>query len=105
MGRTHFAHRLAIPAESTEELRERLTSVVRDQSHNEVQSGQILATGRRKIAFFFTGQGSQYIQMARQLYETQPIFRQTLDHCDRLLQPYLDQSLLSVIYPVQKQDQ
>jgi len=37
--------------------------------------------------------------MGRDLYETQPTFRAALDECDRLLRPYLDQPLLSVLYP------
>ena len=50
-----------------------------------------------RIAFLFTGQGAQYAGMARQLYETQPAFRATLDQCDQILGPYLNRSLLSVI--------
>ncbi len=52
-----------------------------------------------KLAFLFTGQGSQYIGMGRQLYETQPTFRQTLEECDEYLRQF-DIPLLSVLYPV-----
>src|SRR5207248_3107506 len=37
--------------------------------------------------------------MGRQLYETQPAFRQALDRCAELLAPYLDRPLLDVMYP------
>lgn len=52
-----------------------------------------------KIAFSFTGSGTQYAGMGRELYETQPTFRQAINLCNKLLRPYLEVSLLSVLYP------
>ena len=36
--------------------------------------------------------------MGRQLYDTQPTFRQTLDHCADLLAPHMDRPLLEVMF-------
>ncbi|MBD2523535.1 type I polyketide synthase [Nostoc sp. FACHB-133] len=96
-GRSHFDHRLAVVAESTQDLRQQLAAFAAGK--NPGVSGQLHNKKRPKIAFLFTGQGSQYIGMGRELYETQPIFRQTLDRCNEILRPYLEQPLLSILYP------
>lgn len=97
-GRTHFQHRLAVSAGSIAQLRERLSAFAAGQRVADTAVGQAQERGRPGIAFLFTGQGSQYAGMARQVYETQPVFREALKRCDQLLRPYLEQPLLSVLY-------
>nr|VFK24457.1 MAG: malonyl CoA-acyl carrier protein transacylase [Candidatus Kentron sp. MB] len=89
-GRSHFDHRLAVVAGTTEEARERLRAA-------DYLVGKA-SQGRPRIAFLFTGQGSQYVGMGRQLYETQPVFREALGRCDAILRPYLDIPLLTLLY-------
>jgi malonyl CoA-acyl carrier protein transacylase len=98
-GRSHFDHRLAVVAGSNEQLRERLEAFATGKETAGLVSGQVTSKKRPKIAFLFTGQGSQYVGMGRQLYKTQPIFREALDRCDKILRSYLEQPLLEVLYP------
>lgn len=98
-GRLHLQHRLSVVGASVEEIETRLAGFNRDEEAVGVVSSFISNPEPPKIAFLFTGQGSQYVEMGRQLYETQPTFRKTLEQCDRILEPYLEKSLLEVIYP------
>jgi len=98
-GRSHFEHRLSVVASSTTQVCEKLAAFSTQQEATGVFSRQVSGTSQPKVAFLFTGQGSQYVGMGRQLYETQPIFRAALDHCNELLRPYLEKPLLEVLYP------
>ena len=90
VGRSHFTHRLALVAASSEEAIEKL------------QTADYLVhkapTGKPKLAFLFTGQGSEYVDMGRQLYETEPTFRKTMERCDEILRPFLDVPLIELLY-------
>ncbi len=57
------------------------------------------AAGERPVAFLFPGQGAQHLQMARQLYEHEPLFRRELEECSRRLAPELGFPLARVLYP------
>ena len=98
-GRSHLTHRLTTTAESTTQLQKQLDVFATGQPTTGLFVGQLQSKNRPKIAFLFTGQGSVYPGMGRQLYETQPTFRRALEQCDELLRTELEQPLLSVIYP------
>ncbi|NEO36797.1 MAG: type I polyketide synthase [Moorea sp. SIOASIH] len=100
-GRNTFTQRLAVVAQSGQELSEQLAAFRTGVETAGVFTGDLEDKQRPKIAFMFTGQGSQSVGMARELYETQPTFRQALDRCDAILRPYLEQPLLSVLYPAE----
>jgi myxalamid-type polyketide synthase MxaB len=100
-GRSHFNQRLGVVASSSAELTQKLAAFTTGQEVPGVMSGQMPSSEPPKIAFLFTGQGSQYIGMGRQLYETQPTFRAALEQCAAILQPYLETPLLEILYPTQ----
>lgn len=97
-GRGDFEYRLALVAKSVEELQKSLGEIGRGESgKNKIRR----AKQRQKplIGFLFSGQGSQYAGMGRQLYQTQSVFRQTLDECDALLRERRGFSLLDLLFP------
>lgn len=95
-GRAHLPHRRAIVAKTVGELRRALGEPAPDGPRR--ASGTAEGT-RPKLAFLFTGQGSQYVGMGRHLFETEPVFRAALERCEAVLATELAQPLLSVIYP------
>ncbi|MDJ1175532.1 type I polyketide synthase [Roseofilum capinflatum] len=90
-GRAPFPYRLAVTATNTQELAEKLSL------DDGVGEGLKPAPTAPKIAFLFTGQGSQAENMGLQLYQNSPVFRDALDECNELLD--LKPSLLEVLYP------
>lgn len=97
-GRTHFDHRLTVIADSSTALTEQLQAFTSGHASSTVKVNQTGGKKRPKIAFLFTGQGSQYIGMGRQLYESQPVFRAAFDRCDTILQSYLPRSIRDIVY-------
>ena len=102
-GRSHFRHRLALTASTAEEAASALSGFALSGLAPGVAPANILARevsrrDRPSIAFLFTGQGAQYPDMGRQLYETQPAFRAAIDRCDKILRPILNESLIDILY-------
>ncbi len=88
-------YRCAMVADSYTSLSEQLNT---NMDHIEPISSQ-------KLAFMFTGQGSQYPHMGAQLFEQQPVFKQHMLQCAGLFDQYLNKPLLSVIYPDDQKEQ
>ena len=57
----------------------------------------------REIVFMFPGQGSQYVEMGRELYQTEPVFREQVDYCCEILIPVLGLDLRTILYPREEQ--
>ncbi len=99
MGRAHFRHRATIVARTIDEARRELTALAQGDGR------QVEVTRRDplRIAFLFTGQGSQYPGMAKGLYDVSRVFRAALDRCADLLAPHLDRPLLELLFPADPQ--
>lgn len=56
------------------------------------------ADSNPSLVFMFTGQGSQYVNMGRELYEKETIFRETCDRAFSFLQSHCGLDLRSLLY-------
>jgi acyl transferase domain-containing protein len=79
--RTHHSHRLAVVAQHADEAAELLQGWLQGETRTAVVAGRN-APGRRRLAFVFSGQGSQWVGMGRQLYAQDAAFRAAMDACD-----------------------
>ncbi len=102
--RAEFNHRLALIASNEKELLEKLGKY---KAEGTLHATSVSGTFSRelpnnattpKIAFLFTGQGSQYVNMAKQLYQEAPVFRAALDECDQILGSLNGKSIKEIIY-------
>ncbi|RYG30970.1 MAG: type I polyketide synthase, partial [Burkholderiales bacterium] len=98
IGRSHLAERLSVTAADSADAAASLRYYVEGNAGRGVSTGWALSTGAPEIAFMFTGQGAQRPGMARELYESEPVFRDSMDRCARILEPLLDRPLLSVMW-------
>lgn len=95
-GRAGLRHRLAVIGSSADDVAQSLGRWRDGGSPASVCEGQ--AHSSRNIAFVFTGQGSQYAGMGRQLYETEPVFAAAVDQCSELMEPELDVPLRTILF-------
>ncbi|MFZ0304442.1 MAG: SDR family NAD(P)-dependent oxidoreductase [Terracidiphilus sp.] len=98
-GRAHFERRLAVTAETAAEAASKLRGFVRGQKSKGLAVSGDQGSSRPRIAFLFTGQGSQYSGMGRLLYETESQFRSCLDQCAQALDPLIGRPLLDMLFP------
>ncbi len=95
VGRRAFSHRRAIVCRDRNEALELLAQ----PDPRRVFSG----SAERKpvgVVFLFPGQGAQYVNMGRTLYQSEARFRAEIEECSEVLQPHLGEDLRTILYPL-----
>ena len=93
----------AAPEHVEEEAEQKLRALATGETPAGCVRGEVQLQ-RPRVAFLFTGQGSQYAGMGRVLYETQPVYKAALDRCAEILKGELERPLFEVIFAEEEAD-
>jgi amino acid adenylation domain-containing protein len=90
--RTDFAYRnIAVVATKEELLTELAIATPKANSKK-------LNAKATEVAFMFPGQGSQFVNMGRNIYEQEPVFKAAVDECLDLLKGTAQEDILQVMF-------
>ncbi|CDZ78479.1 Polyketide synthase PksJ [Legionella massiliensis] len=96
VGRKHFKHRMAVTySDYTDLLKNLVNSSNRSVMHSDA------SPSNHRIIFGFSGQGSQYVNMALDLYQNQPLFKNIIDESCEKLRNHLNFDLRELLFPKQ----
>jgi acyl transferase domain-containing protein len=90
-GRRTFAHRRAVVCRNSE-------AAVAALADPKLLLTAVQERRQRPVAFVFSGQGTQYAQMGRDLYRVEPNFRAQMDRCAEILRPHVGVDLRDLLY-------
>ncbi|MEI6704279.1 MAG: type I polyketide synthase, partial [Deltaproteobacteria bacterium] len=97
-GRNRFSFGLAVVGATSHELAQRLTVFARQGTTTGLYLRSSQVACNQGPVFLFTGQGSQYPGMGKELYESSPVYCEALDLCDGLFAPMLGLSIRDLMH-------
>jgi len=92
--RSHHAYRLAITGQSLGELTEQLALYVNQGTGEWQVNGKLPEVIPSQPVFVYTGMGPQWWAMGRELFDTEPVFRDMAERCDAIFKEIAGWSIL-----------
>lgn len=80
--RTHHSQRIALFARNRQEVLDGLARVAAGQPHPDVVTGTVAGNSDRRVALVFSGGGTQWVGMGRELMRSHAGFRTWMNACD-----------------------
>ncbi len=96
VGRQAFIHREIAVCSTIDEAVEVLSA--RGERDRKVEQF-FIKENKPPVIFMFSGQGTQYVNMALGLYRHQPEFQKEIDRCSEILKPLTGYDLRAILYP------
>ncbi|MDX2184120.1 MAG: SDR family oxidoreductase [Gemmatimonadaceae bacterium] len=94
VGREAFAERRAVVAGDTASAAQALEAF-----DAKVSAAATAPQTAREVAFLFAGGGAQYATMGADLYRDEPVYRNIVDECARIINPHLGRDLVGLLFP------
>ena len=99
LGRRDFGYRRVALVQNLEDAVPTLENLTAGRVFNSVCN-----ITEMPVVFLFSGQGSQYVNMGKDLYQSEPVFKENIDRCAEYLIPLLGIDLREIIYPADEKD-
>jgi acyl transferase domain-containing protein len=96
-GRTHLEHRLATVGRDAGGLAAALEAFAREGEAEGVYAGAAALERRPRVAFLYTGQGSQHAGMGAALLASEPVYRAAIGRAEAALRGRLDRPLTALL--------
>ncbi|KAK5574621.1 hypothetical protein RB653_009874 [Dictyostelium firmibasis] len=96
--------RSVVISSSSNEFIEKLSNKNKIQTKSSITSNMSFKRKNPTTVFVFSGQGSQYPKMGFELYNNEPIFKQSMDLIDKKLSSYYGYSVLEKLRSINEDD-
>ncbi|MGC0314910.1 acyltransferase domain-containing protein [Kitasatospora acidiphila] len=80
--RTHYSHRIALFARTRQDVLDGLARIAAGEPHPDLVTGQVSGSVDRRVALVFSGGGTQWVGMGRELLRSNTVFRSWMSACD-----------------------
>lgn len=90
--RPAYAYRNYVVAHNTADLIQQLANV------QNITATSQKAIAAEPVAFMFPGQGSQYVNMGRELYQKEKIYKEAIDECAQILIPFIGEDIREILF-------
>jgi len=94
VGRSHFDYRAGVVFSDAASMRDGLARVTNENGASDGAEPKAAT----RVAFLYTGDGSQWTGMGKALYDSEPVARAVLDRCDAVVRTERGGSLLDVMF-------